>query len=728
MQVPRTRILAAATAALLVTTVTAGMTPSSATADPSPPPGETAVDALPAATEPAATEPAAAGRATGSGGLGFIGEYGTTNNDSAPALGEFNHPYDIAIDPRDGTSLIVSDSGNVNWGLEGYFSQSSGHSLQWLQRTAEFDAERGQYRSGGVYDLTGEPSDGFGGNFAFTQIKHQRTDSGTNLGPRGVAISPAGEVFFTASQLSTLSGSPGQTVRRLAPDGTELGSFGSWQNGLLSWSVGVDLDAEGLVYVSSQDGYTVNGNLGSIVVYTQDGELVSSYPGPEIPLSLGVVVGDSSPDRVELWALSSPGSTARVVKLIAQKGGGDEVPGRNPAGWVWEVDPTFESVQLSGQHFTLSADLDRGEIYAMPRTGLVRRIDAQTGANLGTLGARGSSATPGQYAMSRGAAADADGYLHVSTESGTTGYSALTRVQVFANTPDPVTGLTVDPSHDSVSLTWDPLPVGTDTPYGQAQLRDYVVEYREAGGAEWTTLEADAPSTKTHVVVPSLTPETDYEFRVTPFNEAGSGDAAEAAATTEKTPGPGALSIEKLGDGDTATEDNPVKLEAGTEVTFEYRVTNTGESTVTSLALSDDQIGDVEIVSSVEPGDTVTATATDEIAAGSYTNVATVTGETLGDTVEATAKWFAVGESTEIDPPTVPPTTPPGEGGNGDGGSGGDNSGDGDAGDGDAGDGDSAGGLSDTGGQLPVALLVGGLALVATGVTTVVLRRRLHRF
>ena len=711
----RPQIATVAVAALFLTAIAGSVAPAQAATEPPPVAEGASADA---ADTPGASTAAAAGRATGSGLLGFIGEYGTTNNTSVPSLGEFNHPYGLAVDPRDGTSLVITDSGNVNWFPESLFSQVSGHSVQWLERSASFDPARGHYRGGGRYDTGLPAAEGFGGNFDFTRLARQRTEAGANLGPRGVTVSPNGDVFFTASQLGSGSGRPGASVRRLASDGTEIGSFGSWANGLLSWTVGVDLDSEGLVYVTSQDGYTVGGNLGSVVVYTPTGELVSSYPGSEIPTALGVVVGESSASTVEVWALSSPAaaSSGRVVKFIAQKGGAEPVPGRNPAGWVWEVDPTFESVELSDRQFTLSADLDRGELYVMPRTGLVRRLDATTGASLGTLGASGTNGGPGRYGLARGVAADADGYLHVSTESTTWGSSGQSRVQLFARTPDALTGLTAEAAHDCVTLRWDPLPLGADTPYGQAQLLDYVVEYRATDSATWLPVEREAPSTDATTTVAGLTPETEYEFRVTPFNEAGSGDPAELRAVTAAPPGPGALSIEKLGNGQTGTADAPVRVEADSTVTFDYRITNTGESPVTDLTLVDDQIGDIELPHAVEPGSSVTATAAGTVPLGRYTNTATVTGLSLGERLEAQASWSGLGERSVILPPVEPPVTPPGGGDGGTERPGG------------AGDttGDTTGVslLQASGSGLPLGLGLAGLLLVAAGTVTALVRRK----
>jgi uncharacterized repeat protein (TIGR01451 family) len=79
-----------------------------------------------------------------------------------------------------------------------------------------------------------------------------------------------------------------------------------------------------------------------------------------------------------------------------------------------------------------------------------------------------------------------------------------------------------------------------------------------------------------------------------------------------------ALTVEK-------SVDKPVVL-AGTEVTYTYKVTNSGDATITALALDDDMLGPITLpVSMLAPGDFTSVTATSAISVDT-TNVATATG------------------------------------------------------------------------------------------------------
>ncbi|MDP2402175.1 MAG: hypothetical protein Q8M66_09360, partial [Actinomycetota bacterium] len=71
--------------------------------------------------------------------------------------------------------------------------------------------------------------------------------------------------------------------------------------------------------------------------------------------------------------------------------------------------------------------------------------------------------------------------------------------------------------------------------------------------------------------------------------------------------------------------DKPVVL-AGTEVTYTYKVTNSGDVTITALALDDDILGPITLpVSMLAPGAYTSVTA-DSVISVDTTNVATVTG------------------------------------------------------------------------------------------------------
>jgi uncharacterized repeat protein (TIGR01451 family) len=69
-----------------------------------------------------------------------------------------------------------------------------------------------------------------------------------------------------------------------------------------------------------------------------------------------------------------------------------------------------------------------------------------------------------------------------------------------------------------------------------------------------------------------------------------------------------------------------VYVKAGETVTWKYVVTNTGNVTLTDVAVTDDEVGAIGTVASLKPGDSVTFTAGGTAVAGDYDNVATATG------------------------------------------------------------------------------------------------------
>lgn len=66
----------------------------------------------------------------------------------------------------------------------------------------------------------------------------------------------------------------------------------------------------------------------------------------------------------------------------------------------------------------------------------------------------------------------------------------------------------------------------------------------------------------------------------------------------------------------------------GETITFSYEVTNTGDTTLFDVIVTDDQIGDVGTIDELAPGEVVTLTKDDEVQANqSLVNVGTATGE-----------------------------------------------------------------------------------------------------
>lgn len=126
-----------------------------------------------------------------------------------------------------------------------------------------------------------------------------------------------------------------------------------------------------------------------------------------------------------------------------------------------------------------------------------------------------------------------------------------------------------------------------------------------------------------------------------------------------------AVSIEKLGlDEDADTPEEAVQVEAGTEVTWDYEVTNTGETDLTDLVVTDDQGVEVtfpeDFSGTLAPGETVTATGTGVVAEGDYVNIGTVTAQGPdGDEVTDDDPWHGFGVPVEDPAPTPDPEPEP---------------------------------------------------------------------
>ncbi|MPV50143.1 hypothetical protein GCG21_09015 [Pseudactinotalea sp. HY160] len=102
------------------------------------------------------------------------------------------------------------------------------------------------------------------------------------------------------------------------------------------------------------------------------------------------------------------------------------------------------------------------------------------------------------------------------------------------------------------------------------------------------------------------------------------------------------ISIEKTALGqDADTADEAVQVEAGQEVTWTYEVTNTGNTPIEQVAVTDDQGVQVtfpdDFGGTLTPGQTVEATGTGIVAEGDYVNIGTVTGEVCPQRMEARA-------------------------------------------------------------------------------------------
>jgi len=115
-----------------------------------------------------------------------------------------------------------------------------------------------------------------------------------------------------------------------------------------------------------------------------------------------------------------------------------------------------------------------------------------------------------------------------------------------------------------------------------------------------------------------------------------------------------ALTMEKTTNGA-----DGITLAVGDAVTWSYKVTNTGNVTVTDITVtdSDSSIGQVGTIASLAPGESQTLTASGTAAAGNYSNTGTVSGQPagsdnapIGDAITASdgSSYFGSGPALDI--------------------------------------------------------------------------------
>ncbi|MDT8357447.1 MAG: choice-of-anchor D domain-containing protein, partial [Methanomicrobiaceae archaeon] len=101
---------------------------------------------------------------------------------------------------------------------------------------------------------------------------------------------------------------------------------------------------------------------------------------------------------------------------------------------------------------------------------------------------------------------------------------------------------------------------------------------------------------------------------------------------TPPTPDP-AIDIEKSTNGYDADTTPGPSIPVGEPVQWTYVVTNTGNVDLENIAVTDDKLGDICTIPSLQPGESDSCTASGIAIAGLYTNVGNVTGEYDGMSV-----------------------------------------------------------------------------------------------
>ncbi|MBN1478787.1 T9SS type A sorting domain-containing protein, partial [candidate division KSB1 bacterium] len=124
------------------------------------------------------------------------------------------------------------------------------------------------------------------------------------------------------------------------------------------------------------------------------------------------------------------------------------------------------------------------------------------------------------------------------------------------------------------------------------------------------------------------------------------------------------LDIEKATNGEDADAPKGPEIMEGDKVTWTYVVTNTGNVTLTNIVVTDDVLGQVGTISSLDPGNSQTITIEDVAAAGQYKNTATAAADYDGQRVEDSdpSHYFGVRVKIDIEKSTngVDADLPPG--------------------------------------------------------------------
>ena len=665
--------------------------------------------AIAPAAQAAATDGATSkGRATGSGKWGYVGQFGQLNKTTAATAGQFFLPYSVDVN---GKTVAVTDSGLASWETGsktiGHTLQtfnlnaepgSAGHgdylgNGQYDVRTdksaladpaniveplaLKYDEAGTQRGPRGVvikddgsiveshYEGTtagGDPRQ----TFAFPNA-NLGTPS-TIWGPNtfGVTGATGGPVHVDKDSAGNIYTAVNTGVNINAADGTFLSSMGGYfdadgvnQTARMTWAnrkddvktTSVDPKNIGEVY-----GLSVVDQGDSLAVYV--GEAGGYYqPDPSIHFQ------DSTTAKY-----LNQGS---ITKFLVEKSGGKVDSRWNPAGWKWTLDTSFGTggtyipggdnlISFANRYFFVGQTVF--DLEADPKNGnLYYALNGSAGPVMGTLDLSAGTPKSGPAAVNapsaqqdssmsyvRGLSTDDRGLVYAATQQSTTTSTARAIVQIWGMTPSSIAGTaTATPSSNSAALAWGDSAVG----HAQSDLLDYVVQYRKVGDTAWTIATPQAraaTSTTTTRTIAGLTPATAYEARITPWNEAGSGDPALVTfQTDEEKP---ELTVTKTGNTQVAaTPDDAVKVAAGADVAFEYTVENTGNVPLTGVTVSDDKIATLTppagFDGTLAPKAKAVFTATGPVAAGSYTNTVTATST---EGASDTDVWNGFGQSFEL--------------------------------------------------------------------------------
>lgn len=630
---------------------------------------------------------ASAGKSRGSGLWGYAGDVKTRASGYA-------FTYGVAVSPAD-ESLWVTDSAKIVWtsnaflcGLYGgvvkggsacYVGESV---LHRYALNAAPDWSIGQYQGNGSYGAAAVGSNaGVGANYA--ALSSAQNLNGTTMpsgrfgGVRGIAVTEQGTAWaMDADAGYAWLSHAGHALRMVNADGSEAGALGktTWPSGTgwtnrhdpesFDYPVGIARMANGDMIVTSQTPellkqYHSDGTFVRNIYLNQPaGTAYTGDPGYRSPYAIAVDPADGT----LLVGYIDPGNgNPSFIQRVDPNNCVSEAVG-NPAGSSRDrcavLDTIGVGVLANGTAtssspavtFTIQVEPRTGDIYVGQRDGVLR-LFAADGTPKGSFPVFGKGTGNGQVETVRGIAFDARGFMYVTVSEG----KDTTRVQIFARTPDPITGLTAvysDSAKTEATISWDALATGV-TADAQAPVRDYVLEQSTDGGSTWS-VRSTTISTAHSEVVTGLDPAQTYQFRVSAWNEAGNGDWA--AVPVAEAPTHPNLTVVKSGNGiETATAADAVQVDAGSTVNFAYSITNTGDTPVEITRVNDSVLGDLTAPSGFSGAlglnESVEFLASGAVPAGAYRNTVSVEWREAGTQlalVPKTDDWFGFGVTRDL--------------------------------------------------------------------------------
>lgn len=623
------------------------------------------------------------GKARGSGLWGYAGDVKTRTSGYA-------FTYGVAVSPAD-ESLWVTDSAKIVWTSNSFVCTLNGGVMKsggacyvgesLLHRYAlntSPDWSLGQYQGNGSYGTVAAGDNaGVGANYA--KLADAQNMNGTSMpsgrfgGVRGVTVAEDGTAWaMDADAGNAWLNHANHALRMVNPDGTEAGALGktSWPSGT-GWTNRYDPEAfdypVGIARMANGDMIVTNQTAQLLKQYHPDGTFVrniylaeaagAAYPGdPGYRSPYAIAVDPADGTLLVGYIDPGPGNSSFIQRIDPNNCVSEPVG--NPTGSSRDICAVLDNIGIgtlaagTGNQstspavtFAIQVEPRTGDIYVGQRDGVLRVFE-NDGTPKGAFPAYGKGANNGQVETVRGIAFDARGFMYVTVSEGRN----TTRVEIFARTPDPVTGLTAvysDSSKTEATVGWDALTAGV-TADAQAPVRDYVLELSTDGGASWS-VHPTSVSTAASETVTGLDPAKTYQFRVSAWNEAGNGDWATAPVSAAPTHPD--LTVLKTGNGvETATSADAVQVDAGSTVSFSYTIENTGDTPVEITDVSDSVLGaltaPVGFSGTLDVNESVEYLASGAVPAGAYHNTVSVEWREAGTDVALTPKtddWYGFG-------------------------------------------------------------------------------------